>query len=198
MKIIVGLGNPGSTYKGNRHNAGFRCIDYISERCSIPVKKRLCQSDTGRGVIAGEDVLLVKPHTFVNLSGESVSCLLDKFHVETNDLLVIHDDLDLPTGRLRLRLGGKSGGHRGIKSIINRVGSEDFYRIRIGISRPESTGNRSAHEHEIIDYVLGDFTPDEEELIQTAVTLASEAIECLIAEGISTAMNKYNQRMKKE
>ncbi|MGA2367650.1 MAG: aminoacyl-tRNA hydrolase [Dehalococcoidia bacterium] len=194
MKIIVGLGNPGSKYKNNRHNIGFRCIDFIAEKCSIPVKKRLCQSDTGRGVIAGEEVLLVKPHTFVNLSGDSVACLLDKFHADLGDLLVIHDDLDLPTGRLRLRLGGRSGGHRGIKSIINCTGGQDFYRIRIGISRPDNTTSRLKDEDDIIDYVLGDFSSTEEGLIQPALASAAEAISCILAEGMTAAMNRYNRR----
>ena len=198
MKIIVGLGNPGSKYKDSRHNVGFRCIDYIATRLSVPVKKRLCQSDTGRAAMAGEDVLLVKPRTFVNLSGEAVSCLLDKFHCGPDDLVVIYDDLDLPTGCLRLRLGGRSGGHRGIKSIISRIGSQDFFRVRVGISRPENTGGGPVDEEEIIDYVLSGFPPDEEQLIRSAVTNSSEAVECLIAEGLGQAMNKYNKRIKKE
>ncbi|MHB8085724.1 MAG: aminoacyl-tRNA hydrolase [Dehalococcoidia bacterium] len=193
MKIIVGLGNPGNKYKNNRHNIGFRCIDFITEKCTIPVNKRNCQSDTGRGVMAGEEVMLVKPRTFVNLSGEAVSCLMDKFHVDPDDLIVIHDDLDLPTGRLRLRLGGRSGGHRGIKSIIDCIGSEDFYRVRIGISRPENTSPRSTNEDDIIDYVLGNFAPVEEELIQPALDSAAEAISCIITEGMTTAMNRYNR-----
>lgn len=194
MKIIVGLGNPGSKYKNNRHNIGFRSIDFIVEKCSIPINKRLCQSDTGRGAMAGEEVMLVKPRTFVNLSGEAVSCLMDKFHIDPDDLLIIHDDLDLPTGRLRLRLGGRSGGHRGIKSIIKCIGSEHFYRVRIGISRPENTLTRSTSEDEIIDYVLGNFSPAEEELIQPALARAAEAIECILREGMASAMNIFNRR----
>jgi PTH1 family peptidyl-tRNA hydrolase len=145
-------------------------------------------------VIDGEEVMLVKPHTFVNLSGEAVACLLDKFHIGPDNLLVIHDDLDLPTGRLRLRVGGRSGGHRGIKSIINCTGSQNFYRIRIGISRPDNITSRSKDEDNIIDYVLGDFTSTEEELIQPALASAAEAISCILAEGMTAAMNRYNRR----
>lgn len=194
MKIIVGLGNPGSRYRLNRHNIGFHCIDYIADKYSIPVRKRLCKSDTGQGSIAGCDVVLAKPMTYVNLSGEAVARLLDKFHAKPGDLVVIYDDLDLPTGRIRIRLGGKSGGHRGIKSIIDAIGSPDFNRIRIGISRPDNTGGRHGDEDEVVDYVLGDFPPGEEAIIKTALAGVADAAECLLTEGLETAMNRYNRR----
>ena len=194
MKIIVGLGNPGRHYRLNRHNIGFRCIDHIADRYSIPVKKRLCRSDIGQGSIAGCEVLLAKPRTYVNLSGEAINCLLDKFHTEPGDLVVIHDDLDLPTGRIRLRLGGKSGGHRGIKSIIDCIGSPDFNRVRIGISRPGHEGSRYGDEDEIVDYVLGDFSPQEEDIIQSSVASVAEAVERILTDGIEIAMNRFNRR----
>jgi len=194
MKIIVGLGNPGSHYRLNRHNIGFRCIDHIADKFSIPVKKRLCRSDTGQGSIAGCEVLLVKPRTFVNLSGEAIARLLDKFHAKAEDMIVIHDDLDLPTGRIRVRLGGGSGGHRGVKSTIDCIGSPNFNRIRIGISRPGNKGSRYADEDEIVDYVLGDFPPDEEDIIKTAVANVAEAIEYILKDGIEIAMNRFNRR----
>jgi PTH1 family peptidyl-tRNA hydrolase len=194
MKIIVGLGNPGSHYRLNRHNIGFRCIDYIADKFSIPVKRRLCNSDTGQGSIAGCEPLLVKPRTYVNLSGKAVACLLDKFHVKPAELIVIHDDLDLPTGRIRLRLGGKSGGHRGIRSTIDCLGSPEFNRVRIGISRPGNKGSRYADEDEIVDYVLGDFPPDEEDIIKTAVANVAEAVECILTDGLEAAMNRFNRR----
>ena len=137
----------------------------------------------------------MKPHTFVNLSGDAIACLLDKFHTDSDDLLVIHDDLDLPTGRLRLRMGGRSGGHRGIKSIISCTSSQDFYRVRIGISRPDNSSSRTKSEDDIIDYVLGDFSSTEEELIQHALVSAAEAISCILSEGMTAAMNRYNRRM---
>jgi len=194
MKIIAGLGNPGSHYRLNRHNIGFRCIDYIADKFSIPIKKRLCKSDTGQGSIAGCEVLLIKPRTYVNLSGEAIACLLDKFCAKPVDLIVIHDDLDLPVGRIRLRLGGKSGGHRGIRSTIDCLGSPDFNRVRIGISRPGNRGSRYADEDEIVDYVLGDFPPEEADIVQTAVTNVAEAVECLLTDGLETAMTRFNRR----
>ena len=193
MKIIVGLGNPGSHYRHNRHNIGFRCIDYMADKFSIPVKKRLCKSDAGQGNIAGCEVLLARPRTFVNLSGEAISCLLDKFHAKPGELIVIHDDLDLSTGRIRLRLGGKSGGHRGIRSTIDCLGSPEFNRVRIGISRPGNKGSRYADEDEIVDYVLGDFPPDEEDIIKTAVANVAEAVECVLIDGLELAMNRFNR-----
>jgi PTH1 family peptidyl-tRNA hydrolase len=193
MKIIMGLGNPGSQYRFNRHNVGFRCINQLSEKYNIKTKKSWCQSDTGQGIISGNEVLLAKPRTFVNLSGNAALCLVDKLNCTAEELLVIHDDLDLPTGRLRLRLGGKSGGHRGVRSIIDRLGGEDFYRLRIGISRPPRNDNPSYHEDEIVDYVLGNLNPQEEELMQSAIDRACEAVECILAEGLTAAMNKYNK-----
>jgi len=194
MKIIVGLGNPGRKYRDNRHNAGFCCIDYMAEKYSIPLKKRTCQSDIGQGTIAGHQVILAKPRTFVNLSGNAVSCLLDKYKADADDLIVIHDDLDLATGRIRLKLGGRSGGHRGVNSIIACLGTQDFHRVRIGISRPTSENVRSRDEDEIVEYVLSDFTDEEEKVIDSAISTAAEAIECIIAEGIETAMNKFNNK----
>jgi len=194
MKIIVGLGNPGSHYRLNRHNIGFRCIDHIADKFSIPVKKRLCKSDIGQGSIAGCEVLISRPRTYVNLSGEAIACLLDKFHAKPADLIVIHDDLDLPVGRIRLRLGGKSGGHRGIRSTIECLGSPDFSRVRIGISRPGNKGSRYADEDEIVDYVLGDFPPKEADIVQTAIISVAEAVESIITDGLETAMNRFNRR----
>ncbi|MDD5311864.1 MAG: aminoacyl-tRNA hydrolase [Dehalococcoidia bacterium] len=194
MKIIVGLGNPGKHYKGNRHNVGFHCIDYLADKYSIPLKKRTCQSDIGQGIIADCQVILAKPRTFVNLSGNAVSCLLDKYKANAADLIVIHDDLDLGTGRMRLKLGGRSGGHRGVNSIISCLGTQDFHRVRVGISRPASETGRSRDEDEIVDYVLSDFTVEEEEIINSAISASAEAIKCLISEGIETAMNRYNKR----
>jgi len=194
MKIIVGLGNPGSHYRLNRHNIGFRCIDNIADKFSIPVKNRLCRSDAGQGSIDNCEVILIKPRTFVNLSGQAVACLLDKFHARPEDLLVIHDDLDLTTGRIRVRLGGGSGGHRGIKSIIDCIGSKDFNRVRIGISRPGNQGSRYADEEEIVDYVLGNFPPEEADIIKTAVSSVAEVVECILKDGIEIAMNRFNKR----
>ena len=194
MKIIVGLGNPGRQYQFNRHNIGFRCIDHLSCIHSISVRKSICQSISGKGVIAGTEVLLVKPKTFVNLSGTAVSCLMEKYKAGTEDMIVIHDDLDLPTGKIRLRSGGRSGGHRGIKSIITNVHSTEFYRVRIGISKPDQMTFTSSNEDAVVEYVLGNFTRAEEELIQPAINNVTEAVEYILTQGISNAMNKFNRR----
>jgi PTH1 family peptidyl-tRNA hydrolase len=143
--------------------------------------------------IKGEDVLLVKPRTFVNLAGEAVACLLKKYRVSISDLIVIYDDLDLPTGRIRIRPVGSAGGHRGIKSIIQSIGDREFRRIRVGISRP-SSDTVPESEDAIVDYVLGDFSPDEEEIISGAIDTVADAVECIISEGIDFTMNRFNRR----
>jgi len=193
MKIIMGLGNPGSQYRLNRHNVGFRCIDQLAEKYSTKIKKLWCQSNTGKVEITGHEVVLAKPRTFVNLSGNAAACLLDKLNCTSEELLVIHDDLDLPTGRLRIRLGGKSGGHRGVRSIIDRLGGEDFYRLRIGISRPPRASSTAYYDDEIVDYVLGNMSIQEEELMRSAIDRACEAVEFIVTEGITAAMNKFNK-----
>ena len=193
MKLIVGLGNPGRAYAHNRHNIGFRCINYLAKLHSIPVKRHQCQSQIGIGKIAGVELLLAKPRTFVNLSGEAFGRLMRKYKIPVNDLLVIYDDLDLPPGKLRLRQGGSPGGHKGIKSIISALGSQDFCRIKVGIGRPTGEdGTRITDEDIIVNYVLGNLTPKEEKTIKPAIASVAEAIECILAEGITAAMNQFN------
>lgn len=193
MKLIVGLGNPGKTYAHNRHNIGFRCINYLAKLHSVTVKKHSCQSQIGICGIAGVEVLLAKPKTFVNRSGEAVSQLMRKYRLQVSDVLVIYDDLDLPPGKIRLRQDGGSGGHKGIASIISALGSQDFCRIKVGIGRPaRDDGSAIADEDVIINYVLGNFAPQEEEVIKSVIAAVAEAIECIIAEDITAAMNKFN------
>jgi PTH1 family peptidyl-tRNA hydrolase len=193
MKLIIGLGNPGKTYAHNRHNIGFRCINHLAKLHSIPVKKHQCQSQIGTGKIAGIEVLLAKPKTFVNLSGEAVGRLMCKYKIPVNDLIVIYDDLDLPLGKLRLRPDGSAGGHKGIKSIISALGSKDFPRIKVGIGRPTNEdGTPVTDEDAIVNYVLSDFTHPEEKAIKPAIARAAEAIHSIITEGITSAMNKFN------
>jgi PTH1 family peptidyl-tRNA hydrolase len=193
MKLIVGLGNPGKAYAHNRHNIGFRCINYLARLHSIPVKKHQCRSQVGIGKIAGIEVLLAKPKTFVNKSGEAVERLMHKYNISTDDLLVIYDDLDLPLGKLRLRPDGSAGGHKGINSIISALGSEVFPRIKVGIGRPtKDDGTAITDEDVIIGYVLSDFTPQENVATKTAIATAADAIHCVLTEGITTAMNKFN------
>jgi PTH1 family peptidyl-tRNA hydrolase len=193
MKLIVGLGNPGKAYAHNRHNIGFRCINNLARLYSIPVKKYQCRSQVGNGKICSVEVLLAKPKTFVNLSGEAVGRLMQKYNITANDLIVIYDDLDLPLGKLRLRPSGSAGGHKGINSIISALGSEDFPRIKVGIGRPTTEdGTAITDEDVIVGYVLNDFNPQEEAAIKPAIATVAEAIHCILTEGIVAAMNKFN------
>jgi len=192
MKLIVGLGNPGRTYAHNRHNIGFRCLNYFARLHSIRFERRQCQARVGFGQVAGSKLLLAKPRTFVNLSGRAVGPLLHKYSTPLSDLLVIYDDLDLSLGKIRLRRSGGSGGHKGMESIISALGSEDFPRIRVGIGRPQVEGLSNTDEDAIVNYVLSDFTPQEEELIKSAIATVAEAIDCFLAQGMEVAMSKFN------
>jgi PTH1 family peptidyl-tRNA hydrolase len=193
LKLIVGLGNPGRNYAHNRHNIGFRCINHLAKLHSIPIKKHQCHSQLGTGQMASVEVLLAKPKTYVNESGKAVSQLLRKYNISVNDLLVIYDDLDLPLGKIRIRQGGSAGGHKGIKSIISALGSQDFCRIKVGIGRPtDKDGTPLSDEDAIVGYVLSDFTPAESKLIKPAITGVAEAISYLLKDGIIAAMNKFN------
>ena len=193
MKLIIGLGNPGSIYAGNRHNIGFRCINHLARLHSISMKGHQCQSQVGSGKIAGVEVLLAKPKTFVNLSGEAVGRLMRKYKIQVNDLIVICDDLDLSLGRLRLRPNGSAGGHKGINSIISALGSKDFCRIKVGIGRPtEEDGTAITDEEVIVNYVLSDFTPREDDIIKSSIAQVAGAIQSILADGITPTMNKFN------
>jgi len=192
MKLIVGLGNPGRTYTHNRHNIGFRCLNYFAKLQSIRFERRQCRARIGIGEAAGSKLFLAKPHTFVNLSGKAVACLTSKYNIPSSDLLVIYDDLDLPLGKIRLRQDGSAGGHKGIKSIISALGSEDFPRIRVGIGRPQIEGLSHTNEGIIVDYVLSDLSPQEEKAIKPAISTVAEAVACFLNQGIETAMSKFN------
>jgi PTH1 family peptidyl-tRNA hydrolase len=192
MKLIVGLGNPGFLYARNRHNVGFMCVSHLARMRKITFDRKQGHARTGIGNIAGYRVVLARPQTYMNASGESVRALMKKLNVNTADLIVIHDDLDLPVGKIRLRLGGSSGGHKGIDSIIARIGTRDFYRVRVGIGRPEIDAEVIDKESAVIDYVLKDFTREEKKIIDTVIPHVSEAIVFLLAKGLTTAMNKYN------
>jgi PTH1 family peptidyl-tRNA hydrolase len=191
MKLIVGLGNPGKTYAHNRHNAGFRCLNYFARLHSIRFDHRQCRAKVGIGKVRSEKLLLAKPGTFMNLSGNSVTGLVHKHHIALSDLLVVYDDLDLPLGKIRLRQSGSSGGHKGMNSIISALGSEDFPRIRVGIGRPQAE-EQSISEDAIVNYVLSDFSSQEEATIKTVIARVSEAIDCFLTQGIEAAMSKLN------
>jgi PTH1 family peptidyl-tRNA hydrolase len=188
MKLIVGLGNPGRAYASNRHNIGFVCLNHLARAQGIKFSQKQGRARIGRGKVAGNEVVLAKPQTYVNSSGESVSRLVKRSNISLDELIVIHDDLDLPLGKLRLSYGSSSGGHKGINSIIKEVGSQDFIRIRIGTGRPPE-----ASEDDIINYVLSDFTPQQKKAITPLIPKVTEAILCLLTEGLEAAMNKYNR-----
>ena len=193
MKLIVGLGNPGRGYANNRHNIGSACLNHFARMQSIRFDKKQGKARIGLGEVAGSEVVVAKPQTYMNRSGQSVSLLVRKFDVSPDDLLVIHDDLDLALGKIRIRQGGSSGGHKGIESIISCLGSQNFIRIRVGIGRPiKNEGCTEFSEDEIINYVLSDFTPDEKQAITPVIPRVSEAILCLLTEGPVTTMNRYN------
>ncbi len=193
MKLIIGLGNPGRFYANNRHNIGFACLNYFAKQQGIRFDRKQCRARTGTGRVDGTQVVLAKPQTYMNLSGQAVSRLAKKFSISPDDLIVIHDDLDLPLGKVRTRLGGGSAGHKGIEAIIAELGSQDFIRIKVGIGRPEPYEDASEiGEADTIRYVLGDFAPDEKQTINLAIAKVSDAIFCLLTEGLEEAMNKYN------
>jgi peptidyl-tRNA hydrolase, PTH1 family len=193
MKLIVGLGNPGQEYATNRHNIGFLCINHIARANRILLDKKQGKARVGTGNISGNAVALAKPQTYMNLSGESVVPLMQRYSVKLEDLIVIHDDLDLPLGKIRIRKGSSAGGHNGIKSIIACLGTQDFVRIRVGISRPQVEGERS---ESIVDYVLGDFTDQDKSVIEDTIKRVGEAVICLITRDLNAAMNKYNTEPK--
>ncbi len=193
MKLIVGLGNPGRIYAYNRHNIGFMCLNHFARAQGIRLDKKQSLARIGTGEASGIEVILARPQTYMNLSGQSVSRLVQKFNIDINDLLVIHDDLDLPLDKIRIRYGGGSGGHKGIESIITELDSQDFSRLRVGIGRPTSDeGSTETFYTDIATYVLSDFTPDEKQAVNVTVPRVSEAILCLLTEGLTAAMNKYN------
>ena len=192
MKLIVGLGNPGRGYAHNRHNIGFMCLSHFVRKQGIRFDRKRGKARIGVGEVAGEGVILARPQTFMNRSGQSVGRLVSGFDIALSDLLVIHDDLDLPLGKIRLRRGGSSGGHKGVDSIISSLGSQNFLRLRVGIGRPASDENHAEGAEGVISYVLSDFTPEERQIVTQAIPRVSEAILYLLTEGLLPAMDKYN------
>lgn len=186
MKMIVGLGNPGREYAFTRHNIGFEVIDALSDFYKIPVTKSKFQGIFGKGVIDGEEVLLLKPLTYMNLSGEAVIALLHYFKIDPEDLLVIYDDLDLPTGKIRLRMKGSAGGHNGMKSILYHVQTEQFKRLRIGIGRPNG-------RQPVVDYVLQKFSKEQQPEVQEAIDHAIQACKTWMKLPYEQVMNQFNR-----
>lgn len=190
MFIIVGLGNPGKEYEGTRHNVGFEVIDRIAEKYNIAVDTKKHRALIGKGMIGSEKVILAKPQTFMNLSGESVRSLLDYYKVdETEELLVIYDDISLENGQIRIRAKGSAGGHNGIKNIIAHLGGQEFPRIKVGVGEKPS-------RYDLADYVLGHFSKSEQEQMEEGYDHALHAVEQITNGEITAAMNEFNRKKK--
>ena len=186
MKLIVGLGNPGRKYDQTRHNIGFRVIEEIAEQNNVAIKKKFCDSLVGELMVMGERVLLAKPQTYMNRSGDAVKSLLKQFRGSPEYLVVVYDELDLPFGRIRVRQKGSAAGHRGAMSIIESLAGAPFYRVRVGIGRPPE-GVEAA------DFVLKSFLPDEIEQLDEVISRAAKAALCIFQEGGQRAMEKFNR-----
>ena len=187
MRIIVGLGNPESGYKGTRHNIGFEAVNKLGYDHNIEIKKRKHRAEIGKGTIKGEEVMLVKPQTYMNLSGESVREILKFYKIGIESVIVIYDDITLPLGKIKIRERGSAGGHNGIRNMIYETGTDEFDRIKIGIGEKPK-------EYVLSDYVLSRFVESEGKDMIEGVTRATEAIEAIIEEGIESAMNKFNKK----
>lgn len=188
MYCIVGLGNPEKRYGNTRHNIGFDVIDAIAEKYNISVKEKGFQALCGKGAVEGQRVILVKPQTYMNLSGESVREVLDYYKIDAGEeLIVISDDISLEVGAIRIRKRGSAGGHNGLKNIILHLGTENFHRIRMGVGEKPK-------EWDLIDYVLGHFSGEERKKMDEAVAEAVEAVKIMVTEGAERAMNRYNAK----
>ncbi|MFD0717129.1 aminoacyl-tRNA hydrolase [Paenibacillus sp. GCM10027626] len=185
MKWIVGLGNPGTAYAGTRHNVGFMAVDALAKRLGINVTQSRSKALVGEGHAGGTKVVLLKPMTYMNLSGEAVRGYMDYYKADIEDLIVIYDDLDTETGKIRLRYQGSAGGHNGIKSIIQHTGTQQFNRIRMGISRPQPGMN-------IADYVLSAFAKSEAPLIAEMIERTCDALEFSLTNSFDKTMAKFN------
>ena len=190
MFIIAGLGNPDRQYEGTRHNAGFDVIDRIAEKYNIAVDTKKHRACIGKGIIGGQKVLLAKPQTYMNLSGESIRSLVDYYKIdEENELLVVYDDISLDVGRLRIRAKGSAGGHNGIKNIIAHLGTQVFPRIKVGVGeKPKG--------YDLADYVLGHFSKAERERMEEGYDHAVRAAEMIVSGQLSEAMNEFNRKKK--
>ncbi len=185
-RLIVGLGNPGTKYDRTRHNIGFDLIDQLAKRWQIPVSdQKRFQGMVGEGWVNRQKIVLLKPQTFMNLSGQSVRSVLDWYKLEPTEVLVLYDDLDLPLGKLRIRLTGSAGGHNGMKSIISHLGTPTFPRLRMGIGKSQD---------ETISHVLGKFSAAESSIVTEILQLATDAVDLSVSVGVEKSMNKYNNR----
>ena len=187
MYLIVGLGNPEEQYANTRHNMGFCAVNKLSEKYNINLDKSKFNAIYGKGEIYGEKVIIVKPQTYMNLSGEAVKKFVDYYKIENDKILIIYDDMDVEMGNIRVRKQGSSGSHNGMRSVVSMLGTEKIPRIRIGISKPENPNNN-------IDYVIGKVSKEEIEKLEPGIKKAEDAICDIIKSGIDIAMNKYNNK----
>ena len=185
MYLIIGLGNPEEEYSKTRHNMGFNAINKIAEKYEIEMKKTKFNGIYGRGNIEGEKVMLIKPQTYMNLSGKCVKEFVEFYKIESDKILIIYDDMDIEPGKIKIRKKGSSGGHNGIKSIIEELGTEEFSRIRIGIGKPQ-------YKNDKINYVIGEIQEEDIEKLEEGVDKAKDAVIEILKNGIDTAMNKFN------
>ena len=191
MFIVVGLGNPGREYARTRHNVGFDVIDVLSEKHHIQLTKNAMHGQIGEGFVGGEKLVLVKPQTFMNLSGQCVTELVSWYKPEMDHLLLVYDDIDLPLGKLRMREKGSAGTHNGMRSIIYQLGFDDFPRVRVGIGRPDGQQN-------LVSHVLGAPDAEEKELLLAAMSSAADAVELIVRGELKEAQARFNKRPKKE
>lgn len=187
MKIVIGLGNPGKKYERTRHNAGFLAVDEIARDLRFSLSQEKYHAFVGKCRMGGEDALVAKPQTFMNESGRSVGAILRYTCAKAADLIVVHDELDLPLGTVRVKTGGGHGGHNGLRSIIEHIGTADFIRVRVGVGRP-------APGRDAADYVLSPFTAEEREAAAEAIAKAAEAVKAVILDGLTRAMNEFNKK----
>ena len=184
--LVVGLGNPGAKYENTRHNVGFMTADALADRNGEPIRRVKYHALTSEAVIGGQSVLLMKPTTFMNLSGQAVSEAARFYKIPADHVLIVSDDVDLPLGKLRIRKSGSAGGHNGLKHIIQLLGTDQFPRLKIGV------GGKPHPDYNMADWVLGQFQGEDKKTIDDAVARAADAVECLLADGIDRAMNQYN------
>ena len=184
--LIAGLGNPGEQYENTRHNVGFRVIDELADRGDFPVQRLKFHALTNTAVIGGQGVLVMKPVTYMNLSGEAVGEAARFYKLPPDHVLVISDDVDLSLGRLRIRKGGSAGGHNGLKSIIQHLGTDQFPRLKVGV------GGKPHPDYDMADWVLGKLQGEDKKIMDEAVRRAAQAVECLLSQGLDKAMNQYN------
>lgn len=184
--LLVCLGNPGKQYENTRHNIGFLAADALEKRCGVKINKLRYRALSGEVRLAGQRVLVIKPQTYMNLSGEAVKLAGGFYKIPPDHVLVISDDVSLPLGKLRIRAGGSAGGHNGLKNIIAHLGTDQFPRIKVGVGAP-------AHpEHEMVDWVIGKFTPQERKTVDEAIEKVLDAVECIVEKGVGEAQNRYN------